>query len=524
MIGSPLCALVLLLLPQGTTPEIPDVWHLGLEEARALALRGNLDLRVAEEAVQQAHFRHLGSFGAFEWRFNGDLTYRDATRETSSSFLSGGNLIESQTTSYNLRLQRPFETGATFDLSFLGSLETTNASIADSDKQTSDELALQYTQPLLRGRGGDVVTADKQQAAVRWEQEVETWRGSRQGILAQVDKAYWDLRAAVDAVEVRQSAVALGQALLERRRQELNAGVGTELAVIESEAELATRHEALLAAQNLRGQREDALKKLLLGGEDLQRWHRSIAPADGYPELDAMGSAPPWRAALAIALEARSELRRAQATVRLAEIDKARALSNELSGLDLVLRASSNAVDANFRRAFADTFDWEAPTYSAQLSYDVPLGNQSAKAEVQRTDSALRTAWVELEKVQRDVVAEVRGAVRELEYRREASGAADLSLELARRQLEQEEARNREGLSTNYQVLEVQQRFVEALSTQRQSRAEWAKAWVELKRSQGLIEPGTQVDAPPPPVEAPPPSAEDPVIEPAAGDSGGQGN
>ena len=507
--------------PQESAGEV-EPWRLDLNTARTLALRGNLDLRIAEESVQQAHFSYVGSFGAFEWRFRADATYTDAEREVTSSFISGGARIKSETNRLNFVFERPLQTGAIFDVSFNTNVEETNAAVVDDEKQTSDELAFSFTQPLLRGRGEAVATATQQEEEARWQKEVEVWRGTRQTTLGDVDLAYWDLRAAIDALEVQDSAVALGAALLERRQEELNAGVGTEIAVLESQADLATRREAQLAAANLVRQREDALKTLLLGAEDLELWERSILPVEPYPTLRKLGWAqveperadaqapgaegsepdenvksldeaslpelPGWRQILAIALENRTELRQAQSDIRLAEIAKARALSDRLAGLDLVLRASSNSVDRSFRRSFADTLDWESPTYSAQLSYDLPIGNTQARSEAQRADSALRSAWIQWERVQRDVVADVRNAARELSFRREALLAADQSLNLSQRQLEQEEARNREGLSTNYQVLEVQQSYVEALSTQRAARAEWAKAWVGLERAKGTLQ------------------------------------
>jgi len=498
MLGAMHLAALLFLLafqdtpaPASAPPQTaePERWALSLPEARALALRGNLDLQLAEESVQQAHFGYMGSFGAFEWNFKAQGSYTDSTREVTSSFLSGGNVIKSQNDGLNFTFERPLQTGGLFDVTFRTNIETTNAAIADANKQSSDELALSFTQPLLRGRGSDYAAAAIHEESLRWQQQVESWRGTRQATLAQVDLAYWDLRAASDALEVRQSAVNLGTALSERRRQELDAGVGTELAVIESQAELATRRETLLAAQNLRRQREDELKTLILSAKDLGLWERAVDPTDNYPKLESQVELPSWREVLATALDQRSDLRQSQFEIELAEIAKSKAYSERLSGLDLVLRASANAVDPSWRRSVADTLDWEAPVYSAQLSYDMPIGNVAARSKVKQTESALRSAWITWEKAQRDVVADVRAAVREVAYRSEAMTAADQSLDLARRQLDQEEARNREGLSTNYQVLEVQQAFVEALSTQRQSRAEWAKAWVALERAQGTLSP-----------------------------------
>ena len=82
----------------------------------------------------------------------------------------------------------------------------------------------------------------------------------------------------------------------------------------------------------------------------------------------------------------------------------------------------------------------------------------------------------------------MRDAVREVRYRTEAVRAAVTSLRLAERQLEAEQARYDEGLSTNFQVLEFQRDLVEAQRGERQARVEYVKARTQLLASQGLLD------------------------------------
>jgi len=65
--------------------------------------------------------------------------------------------------------------------------------------------------------------------------------------------------------------------------------------------------------------------------------------------------------------------------------------------------------------------------------------------------------------------------------------AAQKSLDLAQRQLEAEEKRHEEGISTNFQVLSFQQDLTLALSSERAARANFAKALSNLAQAQGLI-------------------------------------
>ena len=86
-----------------------------------------------------------------------------------------------------------------------------------------------------------------------------------------------------------------------------------------------------------------------------------------------------------------------------------------------------------------------------------------------------------------DITAEVREAVRGVRYASEQVRATSTSLALARRQLEAEEARFNNDLSTTFQVLEFQQDLVDAMANERTARVAYAKALINLESVQGLL-------------------------------------
>ena len=65
--------------------------------------------------------------------------------------------------------------------------------------------------------------------------------------------------------------------------------------------------------------------------------------------------------------------------------------------------------------------------------------------------------------------------------------AAAVSLDLAQRQLSAEQARYREGLSTNFQVLEFQQQLAAAMSSEKRARVNFAKARAALESAEGVL-------------------------------------
>jgi outer membrane protein len=197
---------------------------------------------------------------------------------------------------------------------------------------------------------------------------------------------------------------------------------------------------------------------------------------------------PRWADALLVALENRSDLRVQRVAIESARLGLLRAESERLAGLDLEVSASSNGQSTDPGEALDDTFGWEFPGWSVRLTYNMPIGNRAARQAVVAAEAQVRLARVDEQRAEMAAVAEVRDAVREVRYRAEAVRAAVTSLRLAERQLEAEQARYDEGLSTNFQVLEFQRDLVEAQRGERQARVEYVKARTQLLAAQGLLD------------------------------------
>jgi outer membrane protein TolC len=121
------------------------------------------------------------------------------------------------------------------------------------------------------------------------------------------------------------------------------------------------------------------------------------------------------------------------------------------------------------------------------VTFSYPIGNRAAENAERAARAALRSARLVHDDLQSRIVAEVRLSQRRVIFAAEAVSAAETSVSLARRQLEAEEARFREGLATNFQVLEFQEDLTLAQFTLVQAHATFVKARAALARSQGLL-------------------------------------
>ena len=99
----------------------------------------------------------------------------------------------------------------------------------------------------------------------------------------------------------------------------------------------------------------------------------------------------------------------------------------------------------------------------------------------------LRRELLSYDQLETAIVAEVRAAVRDVVYAVEAVRASQKSLELARRQLEAEQARYAVDQSTNFQVLQFQTDLATALSNERRARVAVAKSRMRLESAQGVL-------------------------------------
>lgn len=495
--ASPWIVALALLLPLAAAARAQDPaqqgLELSLESALGLAEVNNLGLRMQDVATEVAYLNAGGSWGAFDWLFSTTVSATDAKREAESAFQASKE--KSQRASVDLT--RPLQAGGEFGFSWSSARNETDNPFFPFPLYYSDSFRLSFSQPLLRGYGRKVATSEQREAEVEYQKQLEGQRQSRHELLLAVSDAYWDLVMVRRQLEVSRSSLRLAEEQLQRDRRVFEAGLGTEVNVIQAEAQVATRNEALLAGELAVRQAGDALKQLLFPGTDEASWNTELIPTTPF-RVDLVVTEQSWPQALRTALEFRPDLRQSRLEIEAAELRHERAVSNRRAALDLGLSATSAGFGTDFDEAFGDGATYEFPTYSASLTYSVPIGNRSARNAERAARALARSAHLAYDQAESLAVGEVREALRQLAHQARAIEAAETSVEASRRQLEAEEARQREGISTNFEVLQFQDQYVQALNTEVSARVSYMKAKTQLLAAQGLLDPeGAPPVAPP---------------------------
>lgn len=457
--------------------------EITLEAAREIALQQNLGLASATLDTDLALFNYRASFGTFDWLFHASGGVSDTKGQKQSIF--GGEDVNTQNGSVDFT--RALATGGTFKAVFSTLNTKTNSTITTVNPSTRDIVSLTYSQPLLRGAWHDYATAAQREQELLWRQQMEKERQARQKLLLDVSDAYWDLVAARDTLDVKLSGVQLAKAQVDQEQKRLDAGVGTRLDVLQAQTQVATREQERLQADVDLRSAGDKLKALLFPGKDRDRWETTLLPRTQLPEEISSDSTPAWTHALEVALDQRAELRQQRVWIDIMALRHELRRSEKRPRLDLELGASSEGFSGKSGTAFDDSLSYANPTLSASLNYSIPIGNTQGRWALEAAWLALRKARLDYDQLESQIAAEVREAVRQVLYQAESVRAARQSIELARKQLEAEEARRKVEISTNFQVLKFQQDLVAALSSERAARANFVKACVALEHVQGLL-------------------------------------
>ena len=471
------------------------VLALTLEDAYRVAIENNIGLALGAMDEEVARVQAVGSWGAFDPLFNLGASYTDGEIPQSNPFITGGvDVLELEQRQLTSGLVVPLTSGGSFSIDANGTLTETNNQFAIADEFTDAVLGLGLTQPLLRGAWRTAATADQRESRLTWLIARERQRETLEGVLLNVSNAYWDLVAAIEEVRVRELSVELGRTQLEQERERERVGVGTEVDVLQAETQVATEQEQLLLARTDVQARSDALKALLFrrddgGGWDdyLDLWDLPVRPLSPLPGDRRLAIVEDWRGSLARAFEHRPDLGRLRLEIDAAQVRLERAESDRLPLLDLNLGYQGQANDIDRSNAIEDALGFEFPTWNAGITFQQPLGNRSLRNAERAARLQLVSSRMAYEDAENQAIAAVRDAVRQDTYQVEALAAAVQSRAFAERQLEAEEVRYQEGLSTTFQVLEFQRDLAQALSNEALARSALAKAEAAVLSAEGRL-------------------------------------
>ena len=336
---------------------------------------------------------------------------------------------------------------------------------------------LTVTQPLLRGFGKDANLAEIRIAKANAKIADYEWQSRTSSVVAEVMKRYFDVIFTRENIAVQKEGIELAEKLLGDTRKRSNEGVAANNDVVVAEAGVYQRREEVLAAELQYIERQNALQLLFKRSNDVYTQSTRIVPVDGLSDRMPQTNRTEL---MGLAVNNRYEVKQAEEFINARNAQAKLAHNQSLSRLDFVASSGLHGLDGNIGQTYSNAFQSQAPEWTAGVQFSVPLNRDNQKATERLAFHQEEQAVRQAEKLRLQVLLEVDTVYNRVQIDRERLAATRKSREAARQSADAELKRLQQGVTTSYQVLQLQRNYSQAQSRELAALADFNKSLADL--------------------------------------------
>jgi outer membrane protein TolC len=477
------------------------VKQLSLDQAVQLALENNLGLQVQRLDPQVQDVNITLARSVWAPNLTGTLRAQQSKSPVSGFFAGADDKLtrDGLSTNVGANQQLPWG-GSRYTVSWDTSRTKSNSVYDSPNPSLVGNLNFTFTQPLLKDLKVD---ANRQQIVVSKANREISDINLRQTVLTTVRSvkyAYWDLKAAQSALQVARQSLDLARESLRNNRTRVEVGTMAPIDVVEAEAEVARREEAVIVAEGTLARTADRLRTLIFAQDMPDYWTVKLEPTD--QAVRERRDVNPEEA-VKTALSKRTDLQAARKNMDVMDANLVYYKNQTLPSLNAVVgygQTGQGGTKKNFGSGFPppvlDTLeegygtmlsrmikpDYNNWSVALQLSY--PLGTSSADATIARAKIQKSQQVLQLKDLELQVATSVRDIARSVDTNWKRLEATQSSRRLAERRLESEQKKFAAGLSTNYLVFQAQRDLADAQYSELVAALDYNKSLIDFETVQ----------------------------------------
>jgi outer membrane protein len=490
-----------------TTPAMPatadqgPVRRMSIDDAVSTALEQNLDLQVQRINPQLQDLTIDQFRAAYTPNFVSQISTSDATQPSTSFLDTGGGTatgITSGNSVFNFGVQSLTNWhGASYDVRFNNTRSTTTNLLQSFSPQLNNVLTATYSQPLLRNFKID---GARQQLIVSQKNKEITDTQLKQSITQTtrtVRNAYYDLIYAIGNLAVQRQSLVLSQQSLKDNRARVEIGTMAPLDIVQAEAEVATREEAVILAEAAIERQQDILRALVYNPSSPDFWTSRIEPTE---TLTFTAASVDTDAAVKTALTERTDLQNARKNLEINDVNIRYFRNQSLPDVTASVNYNARAIGGTqVRRALVNglpvgdviestelgyfstlgnTLTGDFPGWNVQVNLAYPIGRSPQEAQLARARLQQTQVERQLSSLELAITTQVRDAARNVQTNAKRVDATRASRVLAERRLEAEEKKYQAGMTQNFFVLTAQRDLIVARNNELLALVEYAKSVV----------------------------------------------
>jgi outer membrane protein TolC len=434
-----------------STPDAARTYRFGLNEAIEWALKHNLSLLNAGDAVAGSKFNITAAAAEFEIK----VTPRISAAAGSTDRHEIG---------VDLAKKLLYGTG------LAASGDTTR-----TDDSQASSLRFSLSQPLLRRFGREYTEDALLDARFGTLAGERSYYEFQENIVVSVVQRFCEIIRQRELLE-------LNRASAERTRQHLRAararekiGLASRIDVLRAEIQLRRAQNNYVGAQEAFGDAIDGFRVLL-----------GFGPNDNIQidtELDYEPMPVDPQAALTAAFTNRVDLAQACDNIDRIERKVRIARSNVMPELDLVLAYERSGSGDSF----ADSAALDNSTWSVGLATSADLRRTAEKARLEQVKLDLQTHRRSYRLLQDTIAREVNDAIRRLEKNRKRIDIQQTDTEHARQKLRLAQLKFDRGLADNFDLMEAEEDVIRAETSYISAVTDYIVSQAQLKRTLGTL-------------------------------------
>jgi HAE1 family hydrophobic/amphiphilic exporter-1 len=481
-----------------------NVVTLSLNDAIRKTLQNNNDIEVSRDDVRFGEQQLRALEGVYDPIFSvTPQLIKNVTPQTSALLGGGGAAGTTSVTTFNLSpsITKAFATGGgAYTLSFANSRTSTSSTNSSFSPFYSSNLALSFTQPLLRNRSIDnnrrLIRIQKKQI----QQSDSDFRARTIQIIAQVQAAYWNLVFALRNQQNQLESLKVSRQNMQNIEAQISAGAKAPLDRAQVQTDIATRETNLYIATQQVSQAENTLKQLMLHDPMAPEWSAELTPTD-TPTFDL--SPVNLTASLEEAHKNRPELRRLDLqrdinTINLQYFKNQTLPQVDLNGTVAATGLAGTSCDpatnprcsvpptnliGGYGKDIGNLFGLSTHNLTAGVTISFPLRNQTAKAGLAGARIQKEQLEASYRSQDQSIEMDVRNAAQAVDTAQRRVVTSRQARESAEQQLAGEQKLYEVGRSTTFLLLQRQNELTTARTTELQAQTDYNKALADLQRA-----------------------------------------
>lgn len=485
---------------QATPPDTPgaSVMNLTLEQSMQIALDKNLDLKAARlgpSSPQGVDYQLQSARAAFMPRYTGTYSYNNSLQPATTvqqGVPTLSNLSQNFNANYNQLLN--FH-GGNFGVGFTNGRVSTNDQSSRLNPSFTSRLNFTYSQPLMAGFKMDNTRNQLRTLGISRQIADLTLLSLIENTKANVRTSYWNLRQAIEQIEIGRRALDLAQRTLNDNKVKVEIGTLAPIDTVQNEVGVAQADQALLAAQIAWRTAELNLKRLLASGPEDDIYTATINPTEqaslSVSQVDIPG-------AIKNAIGVRTDIVQTRRNLEISQLNLDVTKDTLKPQLDLQGGFNSsgqggtrfnNGVateQTGYNGALRSLGTFDNKGWNAQLNFTVPIGRDITinRVNYARAQLSIDQAEANLKAQELTITADVTNAGLAVDNNYRQYLAAQKSRDAAEKNADATQTRFNVGTSTNFEVVQSQNQLTVARLSELQRLIAYLNAVAEFDRIQ----------------------------------------